>query len=173
MRVFNYTGDSVVTANTKFNISIDSLMASTATYNIGTPIYLIEERTYTLTGNNLQLAQDSGTPQTLLSGIQTFKVSARVYKDKSTKTSDPIDGTGLPVARSTTPVCSLPLPSPSYICTFKTSAYPNDDWKILQGIKVDLQAKYDPTGQNATPTQASLDKLTASAEFFPRNVLSE
>jgi hypothetical protein len=43
----------------------------------------------------------------------------------------------------------------------------------LAGVKIELQAQYDGTGQNATPTQADRDKLTATAEYFPRNVMSK
>jgi hypothetical protein len=79
---------------------------------------------------------------------------------------------------------------PYYICSF--NAVPTgsplgtlpvvDDWKTLQGIKVELQAKYDSTGRSAEGANPNLDsdvvknekkKLTVAAEFFPRNVLSK
>lgn len=189
IRIFDYVDDSVVTANTKFNISIANLTASTpsttTTYNVGSPIYLIEERIYTLdSSGNLQLQRDGGSAQTLISGISKFNVSARVYGDKTTKASDAIDPAStianttnvLPLARRCTPLV------PYYICNFNSyvpAGSPagtrpvSDDWKTLQGIKVELRAKYDPTGRNATPTDQDNAKLSATAEFFPRNVLSK
>jgi prepilin-type N-terminal cleavage/methylation domain-containing protein len=139
-------------------------------YTVGTPIYLIEERTYSLdSAGNLNLQKDSGTVGTLIKGIQNFNVSAKVYTNTTDKILDPIGGTGavLPADRRCDPAI------PNYICKFKSATYPDDKWKTLAGIKVDLQAKYDGTGRNATPTAADIEKLSARAEFFPRNVLSK
>jgi type II secretory pathway pseudopilin PulG len=154
---FDYVNDAVDTTttlpNTKFNISIANMVlpSTTGTYSVGTtPIYLIEERIYTLdSAGNLNMQKDGGTPGTLIKGIEKFNISAKVYSDKNTKTIDP-----------------------TYRSDFNpsTSGY---DWKALAGVKVDLQAKYDPTGRNATPTDADIAKLSARAEFFPRNVLSK
>jgi hypothetical protein len=184
IRVFNYTNDNIDTTPTapsttastnKFNITIGtgSLSASTPVdngYAVGNPIYLIEERIYTLDKDgNLNLQKDGGTTGTLITGIDKFNVSAKVYTDTINKTLDPIGGTGsvLPATRR----CETTIPN--YICEFKSSTYPSDNWKTLAGIKVDLQAKYDKTGRNATPTDADIAKLSARAEFFPRNVLSK
>ncbi len=175
---FDYVDDAVDPTNiatppNKFNISIANMgtpPAPAVTYPVGTPIYLIEERIYTLdSAGNLNMQKDGGSTGTLIKGIQTFNVSAKVYTDTINKTLDPIGGTGsvLPAARR----CDSS--TPNYICEFKSSTYPSDNWKTLAGIKVDLQAKYDPAGRNATPTDADLAKLSARAEFFPRNVLSK
>jgi prepilin-type N-terminal cleavage/methylation domain-containing protein len=160
---FDYINDAVDTTgtptpatNTKFNISIANVGTPPATSNYiagttaPTPIYLIEERIYALDSTgNLNMQKDGGTPGTLITGIQTFKVAAKVYSDPTTKAIDP-----------------------NYKSDFNpsTSGY---NWKTLAGIKVDLQAKYDGTGRNATPTDADIAKLSARAEFFPRNVLSK
>jgi type II secretory pathway pseudopilin PulG len=173
---FDYVNDAVDTtgtptpaANTKFNISIANLGTPPAvTYPVGNPIYLIEERIYTLdSAGNLNMQKDGGTPGTLIKGIQKFNISAKIYTDTVNKILDPIDGTVLPAARRCDSV------TPNYICAFKSSTYPSDNWKTLAGVKVDLQAMYDKTGRNATPTDADLAKLSARAEFFPRNVLSK
>jgi hypothetical protein len=189
IRTFNYTGDSDITipattatppvaAIPKFNITIDSLSASTPVdngYVVGNPIYLIEERIYSLTSDGKLLLQvDAGTPQTLIKGIQKFNISARVYGDTSNKTSDTIDAATTPVAPNLLPKarrCDATIPY--YICQFKSATYPTDSWKTLQGIKIEIQGQYDPTGRSATPTQKDIDKLTAVAEFFPRNILSK
>jgi prepilin-type N-terminal cleavage/methylation domain-containing protein len=124
--------------------------ATAVTYLVGTPIYLIEERIYTLdNAGNLNMQRDGGNPGTLIKGIWQFNVSAKVYTNTTDKIIDP-----------------------NYIINFNpsTSGY---NWKTLAGIKVDLQAKYDGTGRNATPTPADIEKLSARAEFFPRNVLSK
>ncbi len=190
VRIFQYTNDTEITANTKYQITIANLQTSkplsTATYTSGTtPIYLVEERIYTLKSNgDFQLARDGGDAQTLIKGIKLFNVSARVYGDKTTKQSDAIDPAS--AIAGTTNV--LPLirrcdaATPYYICNFNTyrplgaGTPPTiDDWKTLQGIKVSLQAKYDATGRgteaNANPKD--IERLTAVAEFFPRNVLSK
>jgi prepilin-type N-terminal cleavage/methylation domain-containing protein len=175
---FDYVNDDVDPTNiatppNKFNISIANMgtpPAPDVTYPIGTPIYLIEERIYTLDSTgNLNLQKDGGTLGTLIKGIEKFNISAKVYTNTTDKAIDPIGGTGsvLPAARR----CDSS--TPNYICEFKSSTYPSDNWKTLAGIKVDLQAKYDPAGRNATPTDADIAKLSARAEFFPRNVLSK
>ncbi len=189
IRTFNYTDDNPDTtptapsttaapADSKFNITIDSLSASTPAdngYAVGNPIYLIEERTYTLTSDGkLQIQVNGEAAQTLIKGIEKFKISARVYGDTSNKSSDLIDAAATPVAPNLLPRarrCEDAVPY--YICAFKTATYPADNWKTLQGVKIQLQAKYDPTGGSPTPSQADLDKLTTETEFFPRNILSK
>ena len=190
VRIFQYTNDTEVTANAKYQMTIANFQPSkptvAATYASGnTPIYLVEERIYTLdTNGNFQLERDGNGAQTLLKGIKLFNVSARVYGDKTTKLSDAIDPASailnttnvLPLARR----CDVTIPY--YICNFNTykplgpGTPPTiDDWKTLQGIKVNLQSKYDATGRgteaNADPKDIA--RLTAVAEFFPRNVLSK
>jgi prepilin-type N-terminal cleavage/methylation domain-containing protein len=169
------TGDATATPSTrkvaKASITIANSTPPTGVeYTVGTPIYLIEERTYSLdSAGNLNLQKDSGTVGTLIKGIQNFNVSAKVYTNTTDKILDPIGGTGavLPADRRCDPAI------PNYICKFKSATYPDDQWKTLAGIKVDLQAKYDGTGRNATPTALDIEKLRARAEFFPRNVLSK
>jgi prepilin-type N-terminal cleavage/methylation domain-containing protein len=160
------------TPRTTYSITIANMgtpPATAITYPVGTPIYLVEERIYTLDEDgNLNLQKDGGTVGTLIKGIQTFNVSAKVYTNTTDKTVDTV----LPVTRGTSTPCATPTPSP-YLCQFKSSTYPSDNWKTLAGIKVDLQAKYDGTGRNATPTPVDIAKLSAQAEFFPRNVLSK
>jgi prepilin-type N-terminal cleavage/methylation domain-containing protein len=180
IRTFTYVGDTEVTANSKYQINIKpgSLSASTpvntGTYAAGSPIYLLEERIYTLDNTGQFKVQiDGKNPETLIKRIQQFKVSARVYGDKTTKQSDridPLDVTPdtinvLPLARR----CDAAIPY--YICSFNAAGV--DDWKTLQGIKVELDGKYDATGQDATASAKDLEKLAAKAEFFPRNVLSK
>lgn len=184
---FDYTNDDQTTtgtptpaANTKFQISIANPSPATPTvaYPYDKPIYLIEERIYTLDINgNLKVQRDGASfanAETLISGMKTFNVSARVYADKTTKTSDAIDGTVADMPTTRRCVSTIP----NYICAFKSSAFPNDDWKKLQGIKVELQTRYDPTGRGTeaeaiVKTPQEIEKLKATAEFFPRNVLSK
>jgi prepilin-type N-terminal cleavage/methylation domain-containing protein len=154
--------------------------AATVKFTVGTPIYLIEERTYSLdSAGNLNMQKDSGSTATLIKGIEKFNISARVYTNTTDKIIDPIDGTTttIPASRRCDPAI------PNYICSFKSSTYPTDSWKTLAGIKVDLQAKYDGTGrlradeidkpEHAAIKKFEYDKLSARAEFFPRNVLSK
>ncbi len=180
---FDYVNDAVDTTttlpNTKFSISIANMGTPPAvTYPVGNPIYLIEERIYTLdSAGNLNMQRDGGSPSILIKGIWKFNISAKVYTDTINKTIDPIDGTTVlfPAARR----CDSAIPN--YICDFKSSN-PADNWKILAGVKVDLQARYDPSGSGQF-TNAQLNdpntlepnilKLRARAEFFPRNVLSK
>jgi type II secretory pathway pseudopilin PulG len=169
IRTFRYLDDVETTPNIQYTLNIDSLSPSKpipiATYNIGDPIYLIEERTYTLDNKGkLKLEIDAnGSPQTLISGIQAFNISARLYSDATTKEV------------KTSPSNTCVDPSTNYACVFDNST--NDyNWKNIAGVKVELQAKYDSTGKNAQPVGQELidinKKLTAAAEFFPRNVMS-
>jgi type II secretory pathway pseudopilin PulG len=182
---FDYIDDAVDPTNTatppnKFLILTANIRIppTTITYPVGTPIYLIEERIYTLdSAGNLNMQRDGGSPGTLIKGIQQFKISAKVYTDTINKIVDPIDGTVLAAARR----CDSAIPN--YICQFKSSTYSSDNWKQLAGIRVDLLAKYDGTGrlglleiekpENAALKKFEYDKLSARAEFFPRNVLSK
>jgi prepilin-type N-terminal cleavage/methylation domain-containing protein len=216
MRTFQYEDDtnaevttagtpSVTTTKYKINMSASGLSAdSTTTYGIGSPIYLIEERVYSLDkSNNLKLKREGQAAEILVRKIEKFNVSARVYGDKATRELDVINPAATPVvATNVLPVarrCNSAIPN--YICSFNapytipeipavvassgpppvaasplvpaSTVTPTDDWKTLAGIKVEIQTKYDGTGQNATATTADTDKLKAQAEFFPRNVLSK
>ena len=181
--IFDYVDDSdnVGTAtDPKFNMTIGSSTPPIA-YPLDTPIYLIEERIYTLDPNgNLQLQRDGKlkadgvTPdaETLISGIEKFNVSARVYSDVTTKDINPTPSNACTTVQDPDTPSSPTADNPKYACNFN----PSDatyNWKTLAGVKVKLQARYDPTGRNATPTTADTDKLSARAEFFPRNVLSK
>ena len=182
MRTFEYIGDTdKVTSGTTQTYSIQTsatgLSADTTnTYNIGDPIYLLEERTYKLDKNgNFQMKRDNGSFETLIKGMKDFKVSARVYGNKETKESDTINAATPAVAPNLLPSsrrCDSAVPY--YICTFNTTTTA-EDWKTIQGIKIKLQARYDATGRatEANATTADKEKLEAQAEFFPRNVLSK
>jgi prepilin-type N-terminal cleavage/methylation domain-containing protein len=188
-------GDTAIGNNTKNSVS-------TVTYPIGSPIYVIEERIYTLSKlGYLQLSINGAAPQTLTKKIDNFIVSARTYTNSTDRIINPKPaGSAVnPVATSTTalttanPICYSPTTptaavtnpqsgdateaNPQYICKFNyfsgVTAAEKADWKTLAGIKVEIQTKYDGTGQNATATAADTDKLKAQAEFFPRNVLSK
>jgi hypothetical protein len=109
----------------------------------------------------LKVSVDGGTTfETLMKGIAKFKVSARLYSDTTTKSIN------------TTPdkACD---DDPNYACIFSAASTAGYNWKNVAGIKIELQAKYDSKGQSATPSDKDIDKLSASAEFFPRNVLSK
>jgi prepilin-type N-terminal cleavage/methylation domain-containing protein len=154
-------------------------------YDIGEPIYLMEERQYRLNGNNLQVSIDGGvTFNTLISGIARFKVSARGYTNTAaTPLSQKVINPNPPVGIACTAADGVNIPTtptaenPIYGCklNFKTNAAdPAINWKMIAGVKVELQTQYEPTGgRNVIPNQQDLDKLTARAEFFPRNVLSK
>ncbi len=173
IRMFRYLDDVETTPNLKYTLSIDGLSTSkplaTATYNIGDPIYLIEERTYTLDDKGkLKLKIGDENSQTLITGIQSFNISARLYSDATTKRikEDPA-----------TPCVNTPTDTTKekYACVFDTSTT-DYNWKNIAGVKVELKAKYDASGKNAQPTGDELkkidEKLSATAEFFPRNVMS-
>jgi prepilin-type N-terminal cleavage/methylation domain-containing protein len=176
-RIFEYQNDSEVTANNKYQINIGSLQPSrplaTAVYNSNTsPIYLVEERIYTLDNQgNLRLQRDGGDAEILIKRIAKFSVSAKLYQSTAT------------VPLSTKTIASTPanpcvagtntqfLSDSQYTCKFNADT--TDNWKTLAGVKVELQAKYDSTGGSATPSTKDTEKLQATAEFFPRNVLSK
>jgi prepilin-type N-terminal cleavage/methylation domain-containing protein len=172
---FDYVDDSdnVGTTDPKFNMTIGS-STPPIVYPLDTPIYLIEERIYTLDPNgNLNLQRDGeATPVTLISGIEKFNVSARVYSDVITKAIEADPSNACTTVEDPDTPSSPTADNPKYACSFN----PSDatyNWKTLAGVKVKLQARYDPTGRNATPTTADTEKLSARAEFFPRNVLSK
>jgi type II secretory pathway pseudopilin PulG len=174
MRTFKYVDDGAISI-TSYKIDITGLSPDTVnTYAIGRPIYLIEERVYALRKDGNLNLQIDGKPggDTLIKRMDKFNVSARVYGDKDTKQPDVINAATPPVKPNLLPVsrrCDAAIPY--YICEFNTTSV--DDWKTIQGIKVELQAKYDGTGKGAIASAADTEKLKAAAEFFPRNVLSK
>lgn len=175
-----------VTVNTTFTAgdpaTANNTRNRTVSYPIGSSIYALEERVYSLDANsNLQLSINGANPVVLVRKIDSFKVSARTYMSAQNRDENPTP--------TIVPGGDICTGAPAYICRFyyNRSATalaapvapaledPNDtplDWKLIAGVKVEIQAKYDGTGQNATPTATDTDKLTATAEFFPRNVLS-
>jgi type II secretory pathway pseudopilin PulG len=187
VRSFRYIDDSESIANTEYLITTEVPLSNTtststpdpaASYAIGSPIYLIEERVYTLNSNgNLQLQIDRGNVETLIKGIQAFNVSAKLYDDTVNRTF------------STTPVNACATPNETYSCTYSrdstmigTTSTSSYSWKNIAGVKIELEAKYDSTGRASTTSTNAGDiaqvandkeKLRAQAEFFPRNVLSK
>jgi prepilin-type N-terminal cleavage/methylation domain-containing protein len=188
-------GDTAIGNNTKNGVS-------TLTYPIGSPIYVIEERVYTLSKlGYLQLSINGAAPQTLTKKIDNFIISAKTYTNSTDRIINPTPAgsTVNPVATRTTaltatnPICYSPTTppeavtnpqatnasetNPQYICKFNyftgVTTADKADWKTLAGIKVEIQTQYDGTGQNATATAADKNKLYAVSEFFPRNVLSK
>ena len=175
----------VVPTDAVANNAINSV--STVTYPIGSPIYVIEERVYTLTDKyELQLSIDGNAPQTLIKKIENFRVSARTYTNAKDQIVKPIPTAN--VCNNQVPFADQPtspdLNNPKYICKFNYNAVMDTamEWKTLAGIKVELQAKYDSNG-GASETSTNpgdmaqvakaKEKLSAKAEFFPRNVLSK
>lgn len=150
-------------------------------YNIGSPIYVLEERVYTLRNDGvLQLSIDGKAPETLIKKIDNFRVSARIYTDTLPQPKEDRIVDFAPannVCPDTAPFAPQPAAgspdSPKYICQFNYfNSIASADWKTLAGIKVEVQAKYDGTGQNAIATDNDKKKLYSASEFFPRNVLS-
>jgi prepilin-type N-terminal cleavage/methylation domain-containing protein len=175
--------DAVTRNNT--NIAVPYTVTTPATtiaYPIGSPIYAIEERIYTLTSDNkLQLSVDGKTPETLVKKIDNFRVSAKTYTNSIDRIVKPTPASD--VCTDATPFAAQPTTAsetnPKYICQFNYfTTTGTADWKILAGIKVEIQTKYDGTGQDAEATNSaqvieSKKKLYAASEFFPRNVLSK
>jgi prepilin-type N-terminal cleavage/methylation domain-containing protein len=227
MLMFNQTGETVLSATAptfRYGITVnssfgtgDSAIANNAPgnqpaispYGVGNPIYLIEERVYTLVKdpNNvnsgiLNLAVNGGSPSPLLKGLNSFNISGRLYTDSITKVINPtpalptvtIPATTISAANFVCPTSNPNYPTqpstgtstdPQYICQFNYKTQATDvamDWKNIAGIRVRLQAVYDSRGQASETSTNPSDvafvaaekrKLTAMAEYFPRNVLSK
>jgi prepilin-type N-terminal cleavage/methylation domain-containing protein len=178
VRSFRYIDDSESIANVEYLITTEvplsnttstSTPITTASYAAGSPIYLVEERVYTLNSNgNLQLQIDRGNVETLIKKIDKFNISAKIYSDTTTR------------VLSTAPVNACVAPNEIYSCTYSmastmigTTSTSSYSWKNIAGVKVELQSKYDATGRAATASDEDTEKLKAQAEFFPRNVLSK
>ncbi len=149
-------------------------------YPIKSPIYVIEERVYTLSSSGfLQLSINGAAPQTLTKKIDNFRISAKTYTNSTDRIIEPTPAAN--VCTNAAPFADQPttgsVDNPRYICKLNyftgVAAADKADWKTLAGIKVEIQTQYDGTGQNATATAADANKLYAVSEFFPRNVLSK
>jgi hypothetical protein len=159
-------------------------------YSIGNPIYLLEERVYSLnSAGEFQVSVNGKAPSTLIKKIENFRVSARGYTNATDAIINPTPTTD--VCADTAPFSSQPasasatVDAPQYICKFNYNALTSDpamNWKMIAGIKIELHAKYDGTGRaDETSTKPAdiiqiandKDKLKAAAEYFPRNVLSK
>jgi type II secretory pathway pseudopilin PulG len=190
LRTFTYASEDLTDPNAditkrKYKINITNLTAAASDprnnvlYAIDSPIYLIEERTYSLdsTTGKLTVSVNGGASSTLIKGIAKFRVSARIYSDSTKKEVNPTPTPTPDRCTSGTYIPASPTAQdPIYACKFNfntLAAHTSYDWKTLAGIKVELQAKYDGTGRNSTPTAADIEKLNAVVEFFPRNVLSK
>jgi prepilin-type N-terminal cleavage/methylation domain-containing protein len=218
--IFNETGEAALSGNTtddyiptstnpiikKYGITVNTvgLDASTAAnntkneavpYDIGSPIYLIEERVYTLDKDgNLQVSIDGGKASTLIKRIGKFNVSARRYTNTTDRVINPTPAAfAAPATRGdvlSADICterptSPTIQNPEYICKFNYNTAVGDaamSWKLIAGIRINLQAKYDGTGgvsetstapADVAAVAAAKEKLSATAEFFPRNVLSK
>jgi prepilin-type N-terminal cleavage/methylation domain-containing protein len=185
------TGFTNTVTNKKYSISVNTTgldanavanntKNKAVAYAIKSPIYVIEERIYTLsTQGHLQLSINGATPQTLTKKIENFRVSAKTYTNSTDRIVEPTPASD--ICSDAAPFAAQPTTgsadSPKYICKLNyftgVAATDKADWKTLAGIKVEIQAKYDGTGQNATATAADTNKLYAASEFFPRNVLSK
>ncbi len=224
MLMFNQTAEAMDASSTptttppvyKYNITVNSTFTTgdpastnnsnqptTSPYAVGNPIYLIEERVYTLvkdpSNSNsgiLNLSINGGNATPLLKGLASFNISGKLYTDTTgsktinakpapatvTTPKTTIDATDLvcPTANDNYPnqpdSTTATTTNPQYICQFNYKALATDvamDWKTIAGIRVRLQAVYDGKGQNATATTTDKDKLMVTAEYFPRNVLSK
>jgi prepilin-type N-terminal cleavage/methylation domain-containing protein len=170
-------------SNPTVDLTVDPAIVSNTNnrviYPIKSPIYVIEERIYTLTSDNkLQLSINGKAPETLVKKIDNFRVSAKTYTDSKNRIIQPTPAANLCVDNTALPFAAQPTTAsetdPKYICQFNYFAGTGSaDWKTLAGIKVEIQTQYDGTGQNATATTADTNKLYAVSEFFPRNVLSK
>jgi prepilin-type N-terminal cleavage/methylation domain-containing protein len=153
----------------------------TVAYNIGSPIYLLEERVYSLTSaGEFQVSVNGKAPATLIKKIANFRVSARGYTNATDGAVNPTPAND--VCTNTAPFSDQPVTgdatvdAPQYICKFNYNALVGDpamNWKMIAGVKIELHAKYDGTGGATAPTTNDADKLKAAAEYFPRNVLSK
>ncbi len=188
--IFNQTNETVDAGNTatakKYGVTLNTTGLDTNTtanntknkvveYKTGSPIYVIEERVYTLKADgSFQLSIDGAAPQTLIKKIDNFRISSKIYtnpKDRIIEFSPSSNA-----CSNATPFADQPtspeVNNPKYICQFNyftgTGTTDNDNWKTLAGIKVEIKANSDNSGAS---TQ-DLNKLSAAAEFFPRNVLS-
>jgi prepilin-type N-terminal cleavage/methylation domain-containing protein len=210
VRFFNYSDDNFLTFSSNYYISVgsDDVGASSMSndnrnkgveYLPGSPIYLIEERVYSLNNNGkLTLSINGGPAEILSTNIAQFNISARLYTDEVDRVVNPNPTVPATTAASgSTPatttiaasafVCPTgtnypnqpttgTLADPQYVCQFNYNTLTTDvpmKWKTIAGVRVSLQAKYDGTGQNATANDTDKKKLYSAAEFFPRNVLSK
>jgi prepilin-type N-terminal cleavage/methylation domain-containing protein len=191
MCTFRYSEQNLLFSATQsrlVNLTQLSTCATAVDYATNSPIYLIEERRYTLDpiNGNLTLSVNGRAPETLIGGIARFKVSARGYQVSApgatpviTLNDRRIDPTGGGAGFACTAADGVSMPTtaseadPTYACRLNFGAN-TANWKQIAGIRIELQAKYDATGRasyaNARP--ADIEKLQARAEFFPRNVLS-
>jgi prepilin-type N-terminal cleavage/methylation domain-containing protein len=170
--------------------------AAPATFNPGDAVYVIEERVYTLVKDStfatnasgvLYLSKNGAQAVPLIKGITNFNISAKRYTDALQQIIDPTPAgvtvdpnagtltTANPICSDSPTATSATTSLPQYFCKFNynTATDTARSWKQIAGVKVSLQAKYDGSGKAVTATAAETAKLIASAEYFPRNVLSK
>ncbi|NJR32066.1 MAG: hypothetical protein HC778_03355 [Chamaesiphon sp. CSU_1_12] len=167
-RTFTYIDDFKTGAN--YSISVVNLAPSlpnvSASFPISSPIYLIQEKVYSLldTGE-LTVAIDRISPTLLLSKVQQFSVAVRLYAENNPLIPDPIDGINYPTSRRCDPIIE------QYICDFNHSSI--DDWKLIKGVRLTIDMKYNSIGRDLIPTPTDLSKLKTIAEFYPRNTIAK
>jgi prepilin-type N-terminal cleavage/methylation domain-containing protein len=140
---------------TASDVQTGILATASSSYKIGDPIYVVEERKYSLDSNgDLNLYINGIKEITIASGIAKFKVSAKIYDNRNEKT----------IAAHPNNECSVDA---GYTCNF--SADIGDQWKDIASIKIEIQKQYDATGGNPIPTSDDLNKITSTAEFSAIN----
>ena len=186
-RTFTYVGEEIASTPNRYRMILDPAnpISSDARNNVlysagNAAIYLIDERIYSLNSDgNLTVAVNGGAPSVLIKGISRFKVGAKEYTNTTDKAINPNPIN--PCTAANYDLGDLPptIPTaadPAYSCIFNFNTAVGDparNWKTIAGVKVKLQAKYDPTGRNAIASTKDIEKLSVTAEFFPRNVLSK
>jgi prepilin-type N-terminal cleavage/methylation domain-containing protein len=164
IRTFNYTSETQATGNNKYEVTITNMSAdSTNNYTTrDSSVYLIDERIYELDANTgeIKLSVNGGQPNTLIRGIEKFRVSTKIYKDPTERTIDPT-----PISN-----CGTGETERQYMCIFNDGKV--DNWKNIAGIRVQLEAK-DLGGKTSDQlNEKEKAKLSSGAEFFPRNIMS-
>jgi prepilin-type N-terminal cleavage/methylation domain-containing protein len=154
--VLDYTTevqDGGYTTNKKYSLTLrnnNTAAESTATvanYATGDSVYLIEERTYRYDAANreLKLRVNGGSEQTLISGLESFSISANVTQTNNTVASEITD-----------------LPTTT-----------NANWKKIVGVNVSIEVQ-KPSSCTASTIQGCADEdFKTSGTFYPRNVMSK
>ena len=179
-RSFKYIGDDITTDANLYKLETEPMTGAVGVnnieYKIGSSIHLVEERKYTLDANgNLTVSVDGRTAAILARKIDRFKVSAKINTNTTDKTIKPSPDAvmGCPTASDDgiEIVAAPTIQNPQYACKVNSGSI--NDWKTIAGVKIELQARYDATGKGAIATAKDRAKISVTAEFFPRNVLSK
>jgi prepilin-type N-terminal cleavage/methylation domain-containing protein len=156
----NFTGTGTTNLQTAnaIDLSLESFNGEMFYNNTNARAAVVEERQYRIQNNTLQLVVDGGAAQTLVNGIERFRVTI--------PTTDPANAANPPIDNIV--LCERSSPNRCFDPASPTAA---DTWSRIRSVQVTLTAT-DQSGSDLVRSKQEVASRTLTEQFFPRNILN-